>query len=145
MKDSRFFVRDFVYDAEKIDAERKEQKQLAFNIKEQWSSLLRQLRTSFSEMFSDLMHVKVLQLCADSILRYGLPPTYLGFIVKSQHKNAKKLRSALIRTMAACDLPRLNMSKKFGDLSLQDDTPFIMGLEEDYYPYSSFEFDLNFE
>lgn len=39
-------------------------------------------RTNFSESFQVLVHLKVLELFIESVLRYGLPAHYIGFFVK---------------------------------------------------------------
>ena len=46
------------------------------------TELLQLSRTNFSEAFQILVHLKVLHLFVESVLRYGLPANYVGFIVK---------------------------------------------------------------
>lgn len=46
------------------------------------TELLRLSRTNFSEAFQILVHLKVLHVFVESVLRYGLPANYAGFIVK---------------------------------------------------------------
>ena len=41
-------------------------------------------RTNFSEAFQILVHLKVLHLFVESVLRYGLPASYTGFIAKAR-------------------------------------------------------------
>lgn len=39
-------------------------------------------RTNFSESFQILVHLKVVRLYVESVLRYGLPANYVGIIIK---------------------------------------------------------------
>jgi hypothetical protein len=40
------------------------------------------LKANFGEVFSAWMHLKMLRLHVESILRYGLPPTFLSCILQ---------------------------------------------------------------
>ena len=46
------------------------------------TELLQISRTNFSESFQILVHLKVLHSFVESVLRYGLPANYTGFVVK---------------------------------------------------------------
>lgn len=46
------------------------------------TELLRLARTNFSEAFQTLVHLKVVRLFVESVLRYGLPANYVGIVVK---------------------------------------------------------------
>lgn len=45
------------------------------------TELLRISRTNFSEAFKLLVHLKVLRLFVESVLRYGLPANYIGIAI----------------------------------------------------------------
>lgn len=46
------------------------------------TELLRLSRTNFSESFQILVHLKVVRLFVESVLRYGLPANYIGLAIK---------------------------------------------------------------
>jgi hypothetical protein len=46
------------------------------------TELLRLSRTNFSEAFQLLVHLKIVRLFVESVLRYGLPSNYVGLVVK---------------------------------------------------------------
>jgi hypothetical protein len=46
------------------------------------TELLRLSRVNFSEAFQMLVHLKVIRLFVESVLRYGLPANYTGIIIK---------------------------------------------------------------
>ncbi len=39
-------------------------------------------RTTFSESLQILVHIKVVRLFIESVLRYGLPAEYIGIVIK---------------------------------------------------------------
>ena len=46
------------------------------------TELLRLSRTNFSEAYQILVHLKVVRLFVESVLRYGLPADYVGIVLK---------------------------------------------------------------
>jgi V-type H+-transporting ATPase subunit C len=95
----RFVVRDFVYSEEQIAKQREEFDMADTTEKELWvcymcyttlknttylyqTELLRLSRTNFSESFQILVHLKVIRLFVESVLRYGLPANYVGIVIK---------------------------------------------------------------
>jgi len=46
------------------------------------TELLQLARTNFSESLQILVHLKVIRLFVESVLRYGLPADYIGMVVK---------------------------------------------------------------
>lgn len=69
-----------------------------------WMSNLRLLKANFGEAFSVLLHVKVLRVFVESMLRYGLPPHFLYFTLKPAPKAEKKTRFALLRVLQGQNL-----------------------------------------
>lgn len=95
----RFIVRDFVYSEEDIGNQRQELQTTDTTEKELWvrrlsitileskltrnqTELLHLSRTNFSESFQLLVHLKVIRLFIESVLRYGLPANYTGLAIK---------------------------------------------------------------
>jgi V-type H+-transporting ATPase subunit C len=97
---TRYIVRDFVYSEDALEKQREELETADTTEKELWVSscvyysdrdltvhrvqteLLRLSRTNFSEAFQILVHLKVIRLFVESVLRYGLPANYIGLVVK---------------------------------------------------------------
>jgi len=94
-RENKFIVRDFVYSEEQIDKQREELETAEVTEKELWTELLRVSRTNFSESFQILVHLKILRLFVESVLRYGLPANYLGLAIKPDAKSTKKTLSVL--------------------------------------------------
>jgi len=110
-RENKFIVRDFVYSDEQIDKQREELELADTTEKELWTELLRLSRTNFSESFQLLVHIKILRLFVESVLRYGLPANYAGLAVKPDPKSTKKTLSALTNQFAYL-APRSGRSKK---------------------------------
>mmetsp|Transcript_23866 Transcript_23866/g.28848 ORF Transcript_23866/g.28848 Transcript_23866/m.28848 type:complete len:371 (+) Transcript_23866:223-1335(+) len=52
-------------------------------------------KTSYSEVFSNMMHLCAIRLFVESVLRYGLPPCFLSVLMKPNNKTEKRLRTLL--------------------------------------------------
>lgn len=94
-RDNKFIVRDFVFSEESIHTQKEELEAADVTEKELWTELLRLSRTNFSEAFQLLVHLKVLRLFVESVLRYGLPANYMGLAIKPDPKNSKKMLGQL--------------------------------------------------
>ncbi|KAA8540635.1 hypothetical protein F0562_024446 [Nyssa sinensis] len=51
--------------------------------------------TSYGEVFSSWMHFCAVRVFVESILRYGLPPSFLSVVLAPSVKSEKKVRSIL--------------------------------------------------
>ncbi|KAJ7225752.1 ATPase V1 complex subunit C [Mycena pura] len=109
-RENKFIVRDFVFSEEELVKQQQELETADTTEKELWTELLRLSRTNFSESFQILVHLKVVRLFVESVLRYGLPANYLGIAVKPDPKAAKKTFGQL-QTQFAYLKPRSNRAK----------------------------------
>ena len=55
---------------------------------------MRWAKTSYSESFRAWMHLKAIRVFVESVLRYGLPPTFQAMLVRPG-KNDAKVRKTL--------------------------------------------------
>lgn len=78
----RFILRDFTYSEVQIQKQTQELEVAETTEREMWTELLRLSRTNFSEAFQVLVHLKVVRLFVESVLRYGLPAQFAGLAVK---------------------------------------------------------------
>ncbi|KAH7921145.1 ATPase, V1 complex, subunit C [Leucogyrophana mollusca] len=112
-RENKFIVRDFVFSEEQVSKQREELDMADTTEKELWTELLRLSRTNFSESFQILVHLKVLRLFVESVLRYGLPANYIGLAIKPEPKSTKKTLSVLTSHFSYL-APRSGRSKKQG-------------------------------
>lgn len=81
----RFILRDFTYSSTAIQKASDDFSLAETTERELWTELLRLSRTNFSEAFQVLVHLKVIRLFVESVLRYGLPAEYVGVVIKVSH------------------------------------------------------------
>ncbi|KAJ7630705.1 hypothetical protein FB45DRAFT_916318 [Roridomyces roridus] len=108
-RENKFIVRDFVFSEEELAKQQQELETADTTEKELWTELLRLSRTNFSESLQMLVHLKVVRLFVESVLRYGLPANYTGVVVKPDPKSAKKTFGVL-QSQFAYLRPRSNRS-----------------------------------
>ena len=73
------------------------------------TELLQLARTNFSESFQILVHLKVIRLFVESVLRYGLPADYIGIVVKVSYRENDpdiKLKASSFRISPKPKTPR---------------------------------------
>jgi len=109
-RENKFIVRDFVYSEEQIAKLRDELEMADTTEKELWTELLRLSRTNFSESFQILVHLKVVRLFVESVLRYGLPANYVGIVIKPEPKTTKRTLAVLTNHFSYLS-PRSNRAK----------------------------------
>lgn len=93
-RENRLTVRDFNYSDGQSGAETDDRAKLKADTEKAWGSLVRWAKTSYSESFRAWMHLKAIRVFVESVLRYGLPPTFQAMLVKPG-KNDTKVRKAL--------------------------------------------------
>ncbi|KAF8168336.1 hypothetical protein B0H34DRAFT_56278 [Crassisporium funariophilum] len=109
-REQKFIVRDFVYSEEEIAKQQHDFEMAGTTEKELWTDLLRLTRTTFSESFQILVHIKIIRLFVESVLRYGLPAEYVGIVVKPEPKSTKKVFN-ILQTQFAYLSPKSNAAQ----------------------------------
>ncbi|KAI5119923.1 hypothetical protein M0805_000888 [Coniferiporia weirii] len=109
-RENKFLARDFVYSNEMASKHQQELEIAGLTEKELWTELLRISRTNFSEALQLLVHLKVVRLFVESVLRYGLPANYVGIVIKPEPKTQKKVLSTLTAHFAYL-APRSNSKR----------------------------------
>ncbi|KAJ6627167.1 hypothetical protein B0H10DRAFT_1779889 [Mycena sp. CBHHK59/15] len=109
-RENKFIVRDFVYSEEEFAKQHQELEMADTTEKELWTELLRLSRTNFSESIQILVHLKIIRLFVESVLRYGLPANYIGIAIKPDPKSAKKTFGQL-QTQFSYLRPRSNRTQ----------------------------------
>ncbi|KAH8100547.1 ATPase V1 complex subunit C [Cristinia sonorae] len=94
-REHKYIVRDFEYSEDELRKQRDELVTADSTEKELWTELLRLARTNFSESFQILVHLKIIRLFVESVLRYGLPAHYVGLFIKPEPKATKRTLATL--------------------------------------------------
>ncbi|XP_039143355.1 V-type proton ATPase subunit C [Dioscorea cayenensis subsp. rotundata] len=129
-REKGFQIRDFEYSPEAHDDRKKELQKLMQDLENMRSSLLQWCYASYGEVFSSWMHFCAVRIFAESILRYGLPPSFLSAVLAPSLKAEKKVRSILSEL---CGDASNSLWASEEDASLAG-----LGGEADAYPYVSF-------
>lgn len=130
-----FQIRDFEYDPETQESRKQELVKLAQDQETLRSSLVQWCYSSYGEVFSSWMHFCAVRVFTESILRYGLPPSFLASVLAPSQKSEKKVRSIL---------ERLCKSSNSVHWKAEEETGGIAGLggEAETHPYVSFTINL---
>lgn len=100
-KEKHFHIRD--YDIEEQDNStnelRDEEKIAKFENDERnmKSNIIKWCRPHFSDMYQTWIHLKVMRVYIESILRYGLPPKFIPMVLKVRPKMEKRLEKILLQ------------------------------------------------
>ncbi|CAL6382236.1 unnamed protein product [Bathycoccus prasinos] len=94
-KNGAFQVREYSYDKDKITENKEEKQSLEEEVERRRNELYEWCQTSYGEVVSSWIHVVVLRLFVESILRYGLPPAFQAVIMRPKERLEKKLRSVM--------------------------------------------------
>ncbi|KAI4366954.1 hypothetical protein MLD38_022751 [Melastoma candidum] len=134
-REKGFQIRDFEHSPEAHDDRKQELDKLIRNQANFRSSLLQWCYTSYGEVFSSWMHFCAVRVFAESILRYGLPPSFLACVLSPSTKGEKKVRSIL---EGLCDTANSLYWKS------EDDSGGMAGLggDTETHPYVSFTINL---
>ena len=84
--------------------------------------LLKECKAYFGELFQAFIHLKIMRVFIDGVLRFGIPPKFLICVMKSEKNKDKKMFDALEREFAEEHLKEMYGEKQ----DAQD---------EDFFPY----------
>jgi V-type H+-transporting ATPase subunit C len=136
-RENKFIVRDFVYSEDQLNKQREELETADVTEKELWTELLRLSRTNFSESFQILVHLKIIRLFVESVLRYGLPANYIGIAIKPEPKLIKKTLT-LLQTHFTYLSPRSN-AKSNSSANEEFTGEYQSLMEQEFYNFVMFE------
>ncbi|KAI0314983.1 hypothetical protein OF83DRAFT_1062908 [Amylostereum chailletii] len=139
-RELKYLVRDFQYSDDQVAKEREELDMADTTEKELWTELLRLARTNFSEAFQILVHLKVMRLFIESVLRYGLPANYVGIAIKPEPNTTKRVLS-LLQSHFAYLSPRSGGAKSSSAGGTNDDFvgEYQSLLEQEFFNFVMFE------
>jgi V-type H+-transporting ATPase subunit C len=136
-RENKFIVRDYHYSKADNEANQQELTRLTAEKKTLFGQLVRWLKVNFGEAFVAWMHIKVLRVFVESVLRYGLPVNFQAMVLAPPRKNQRKLRDILNQHYAKLD----NTPK--GSKSDIVDLPGLNMSSSDYFPYVFFKISID--
>ncbi|ONK59315.1 uncharacterized protein A4U43_C08F5180 [Asparagus officinalis] len=129
-REKGFQIREFDYIPEAQEDRKQELEKLMQDQDTMRSSLLQWCYASYGEVFSSWMHFCAVRVFVESILRYGLPPSFLSAVLAPPTKSEKKVRSILEQI---CGNSNGTYWKSEEDANIAG-----LGGETEAYPYVSF-------
>jgi len=122
----KFVVRDFTYNPDETDDKKEKLSEHIGQKQEMSADLTRWCKTSFGDTFQGWVHLKIVRLFVESVLRFGLPRDYVFMILEPNMKKEKSIRDALQSVYAS--LGSEHLQGDTGDVS-------VAGLQEEFFPY----------
>ncbi|GJJ77998.1 V-type H+-transporting ATPase subunit C [Entomortierella parvispora] len=146
-REERFIVRDFKYNEDAVEDQKRELEEMDASEKELWATILRLAKTNFGEVFQAWTHLKSLRVFVESVLRYGLPPDFVGFTIKPKPKQDKKILDILTTQygyLGGSPSSRHGQAAQSEETSAEDAA--VLGFnEKDYRPFVYFTLRLEIE
>ncbi|KAJ3196728.1 hypothetical protein HK101_007960 [Irineochytrium annulatum] len=131
-REHKFVVRDFKWNEQQMATEKKELAEAGASEKELLTTLLRLCKTNFGEVFACWIHVKVVRLYVESILRYGLPPDFQPMLIRAKPKHEQRVRDIINQLYAKLG-GAANNPKGGDDEHLEENLQQLLG-DKDYCP-----------
>ena len=103
LRDKRFLVRDFVWDPTQSSKSSMAMEQLQVEVDGMKSALLRWGKNHFGDAFVAWMHIKVIRVFVESVLRYGLPVDFTAVLYKVHSGKEQNLIDSLDKEIGAAE------------------------------------------
>ncbi|KAJ5880936.1 uncharacterized protein N7473_011989 [Penicillium subrubescens] len=142
-REQKWIPRDFKYVEGGKEEERKEVERVGGDERKLWGETLRLGRTAWSEAVMVWIHILVLRVFVETVLRYGLPLDFVcGLIRTPSSKQADKAKSNLEEKYSYLAGNAFGRDKK-GRVKRDDPNEMHMGAEgsAEYTPYVYYEFE----
>lgn len=99
-REKRIVVRDFKYDPSQASKSAMAMEQLQVEVDGMKSGLMRWCKTHYGEAFVAWMHIKVIRVFVESVLRYGLPVDFTAVLYKVASGKDQQLTQALDKALS---------------------------------------------
>jgi len=100
-REKRYVVREFKYDPSQASKSAMAMEQLQVEVEGMRSGLMRWCKTHYGEAFVAWMHIKVIRVFVESVLRYGLPVDFTAVLYKVATGKDIELTRALDKALGA--------------------------------------------
>lgn len=100
-REKRYIVRQFEYDPSQASKSAMALEQLQVEVDGMRSGLTRWCKTHYGETFVAWMHIKVIRVFVESVLRYGLPVDFTAVLYKAHALDSGALVAALDKALGS--------------------------------------------
>ncbi|KIW67507.1 hypothetical protein PV04_06751 [Phialophora macrospora] len=147
VRERKWVPRDYKFKEGGKEEEERELKKTEADEKRVWGEALRLGRTGWSEAVMCLVHVIVLRVFVETVLRYGLPLDFVGVLIKTDSKREKNVRKGLDNEysyLAGNALGRDKKGRVVKDEGMgQQDMVAGGGDQGEYSPYVCYDIDVD--
>jgi V-type H+-transporting ATPase subunit C len=98
-REKRYVVRDFKWDSSQAGKSAMAREQLQVEVDGMKSALMRWCKTHYGDAFVAWMHIKVIRVFVESVLRYGLPVDFTAVLYKVHQGKDTDLTDALDKAL----------------------------------------------
>jgi V-type H+-transporting ATPase subunit C len=102
-REKRYIVRQFDYDPNQASNSAMKLEQLQVEVDGMRTGLNRWCKTHYGEAFVAWMHIKVIRVFVESVLRYGLPVDFTAVLYKAMKGKDSELTSSLDKALGSAD------------------------------------------
>ncbi|CAF9905653.1 MAG: hypothetical protein GOMPHAMPRED_003307 [Gomphillus americanus] len=141
-REQKWIPRDYKYKEGGRDEEKKELEKVSREERKLWGEILRLARTNWGEAVMAWIHVLVLRVFVETVLRYGLPLAFICGLVKTTPKQTKKLKGALDTNYGYLAGNAIGRDKK-GRAIKDNSADMQTAGADDYSAYVCYEFEIN--
>lgn len=99
-KMKKFMIKRFVYDRKKFEHDKEQKIKLEQKLKMLSATNIKSLETIFGELFVALIHLKIVRIFIDAVLRFGVPPKFCSCLYKPKTGKENKILNLLIDKFA---------------------------------------------
>lgn len=100
LKKSGFVSQQFEYDSEKYIENQKKLSQYQVDLTNLNIKIMNICFYNFVELFQALIHLKIMRVYVDGVLRFGIPPQFFMGIIKPARGQDNKIMTKLTTTFA---------------------------------------------
>ncbi|GMM33450.1 H(+)-transporting V1 sector ATPase subunit C [Saccharomycopsis crataegensis] len=147
-RELKFLPREFNYSEELVESLKQEYSLASRKESQMRGELIRLTRTSFQDVLAAWVHIKSLRVFVESILRYGLPPNFQSYFVRTNsgsegEKSIANAKSELVKEFGYLGGNAFNKDKK-GNVMKDSSLHQYAGLvDQDYEPFVLYTFQVN--
>lgn len=136
-REKGYQVRDFKFDPQAQEEEHESMESMKTEAKEIEQQLVEWSITAYKEMLGCWMHMLTIRIFVESILRYGLPPSFQAAVIKPNKKCEVKVRAVLANQFGK------HMSNHWRKGEDEGSQKGPGAGDQDVYPYVSFTVNFN--
>ncbi|EMD01299.1 hypothetical protein BAUCODRAFT_144837 [Baudoinia panamericana UAMH 10762] len=146
-REHRWTPRDLKFNEGGREAEEEELRKLEKEERRVWGEALRLGRTGYSDGVMSWIHVLTLRVFVESVLRYGLPLSYVCGVIKTDPKRSKKAKQSLDARFSdiggnAMSRDKKGRPKKDDGNMQQEMAGAGFSSDQGYEPYVFYEFEI---